>query len=457
MNLIIVPHSVGSDYAVLWLGALSPTPPDDFAISVSSRSYIKRIPVRKKDWNDTTAGGFIKSPAHRFYIRGIFLKELPGNNRFTVKARNTRAEFKTLPEKLPTLGESPLNLMLSSCFYYNNDKTGKAGKTFKSIPDIFKPDLKIMCGDQVYLDVADGHFLQLRPVRFDDPSQIAKNYLNKYINTWTQNIGFGNMLSTGATYFTADDHEFWNNYPNPTPLILNTYDPGYRKTLSKISVNLYNAFQSYDAATTGHPRVIELGDISIFIADTRVFREEGDDRFMSDEDFDALLGWINDLSTPGVLVTGQPLFQKPAGFISKNIGDRAMANYGQYKELVRSLFGLKHSVVVLTGDVHYGRISSCIISYGELPVELVEIVSSPTSLVSSLVGGKAEDAPYSFPPVPISGIAGVRCMTHYKTARNNFATIHFNELTGQVRMQVRYWFPDGGDDSGSSVYTRILN
>lgn len=457
MNLVIVPHTAGSDYAVLWLGVHSATPPDNLVITVSSVSCFKRILIRKNDWNDTTVGGLINSPVNRFFTRSIFLKDLPGNSRFTVKARNTRGEFKTLPEKLPALGERPLNLMLSSCFYYNNDKTGEAGRAFKSIPDIFKPDLKIMCGDQVYLDVADGHFLQLRPVRFDNPPQIAKNYLYKYINTWTQKIGFGSILAAGATYFTADDHEFWNNYPNPTPLILNTYDHGYRKTLKDISVNLYNVFQSYDAAATGHRRVIELGDISIFIADTRVFREEGDDRFMSDEDFDALLEWINGLSTPGVLVTGQPLFQKPSGYISKNLGDRAMANYGQYKELVRSLFSLKNSVVVLTGDVHYGRISSCILSYGELPVELVEIVSSPTSLVSSLVGGKAEDAPYSFPPEPISGIAGVKCMTHYKTARNNFATIHFNELNGQVRMQVRYWFPDGGDDTGSSVCTRILN
>lgn len=456
MSVFIIPHSVSTNRANLWMGTRSKSPPDDLKLDITSVTQHFNKLVKSSDWRPSTANGLLNNLSNKFYFQTVTIEDLKQNTKYNLNTNDSTAEFRTLPSSLPTLGERPFNILLSSCFYYNNDKTGKAGKTFREISDQFKPDIKIMCGDQVYLDVADGHFMQLNLIRDEDPEKISRIYLNKYINTWTQEHGYNNILKTGATYFTADDHEFWNNFPNPTPLILNTYKKSFRDSLKQISLSLYNDFQSDDINISGHPRIIEMKNISFFIADTRIFREEGDNKFMSDDDFNLLINWIDNLQTPGVLVIGQPLFQNPSGFVMKNVGDRAMSNYRQYKILVKSLFSLNHSLVVLSGDVHFGRIASSILNFRSIPVELVEIVSSPTSLVSDIVGGKADDAPRTFPPKPISGVAGVKCKTHYKTSRNNFATIHLNELNGQVRLQVRYWFPGGGSDNGASVFTKIL-
>ncbi len=456
MSVFIIPHSVGTNRANLWLGVRSKTPPDDLQIDIRSGTKHFNKLVRSVDWEQSNSNGLLNDLSNKFYFQIITIEDLNQNTKYNVNTNDGTAEFRTLPSSLPPLGKRSFNILLSSCFYYNNDKTGKAGKTFKKISNRFKPDIKIMCGDQVYLDVADGHFMQLNLIRNEDPKYISRSYLKKYINTWTQRNGYNDILRIGATYFTADDHEFWNNFPNPTPLILNTYKQNFRDSLKQISLSFYNDFQSDDINISGHPRIIDMGNISFFIADTRIFREEGDSRFMSDEDFESLISWIEKLNKPGVLAIGQPLLQSPSGFVMKNVGDRAMSNYRQYRQLVKTLFCLRHSLVVLSGDVHFGRIASCILNFRSIPVELVEIVSSPISLVSDIVGGKAEDAPYSFPPEPVIGVAGVRCKTHYKTSRNNFATIHLNELNGQVRLQVRYWFPDGAENNGASVFTKIL-
>src|SRR5205809_7973197 len=105
---------------------------------------------------------------------------------------------------------------------------------------------------------------------------------------------------------------------------------------------------------------------------------------MLDSDLDRLDQWIRNLEGPGIFSLGQPIFAAQAGFFGR-FADWNLPDFEQYADLVRVLASSRHSLVLLTGDVHYGRIASCLLPSG---LELIEIISSPTALVDKSVGGK---------------------------------------------------------------------
>jgi hypothetical protein len=61
---------------------------------------------------------------------------------------------------------------------------------------------------------------------------------------------------------------------------------------------------------------------------------------------------------------------------------------------VRRLQNAAHSVLVLTGDVHYRRYAWASTLVG---TDLVELISSPLTLIDDAVGRKWKDAPSRFP------------------------------------------------------------
>src|SRR4029450_5170412 len=85
------------------------------------------------------------------------------------------------------------------------------------------------------------------------------------------------------------------------------------------------------------------------------------------------------LTGPGCLVLGQVLFTAPAGTISKHM-DLGLPDFRQYIELLDALRQAPHAVVVLTGDVHFGRVAVCQFLNGQ---EIVEVIASPLALVAS--------------------------------------------------------------------------
>lgn len=154
---------------------------------------------------------------------------------------------------------------------------------------------------------------------------------------------------------------------------------------------------------------------------------------MSQEDLSALNNWVTNLTGVGVLVVGQPIFSKKAGFFSGSFGDWNLPNYRQYEDFVRVLMKSEHSVLVLTGDVHYGRIASCQI---KLNVFLYEIISSPTSLVDAKVGGSWHEAPSVFPVESIPGTVKHPVVNNlnYKFTKNHFLTLSFYRDGAKTRV-----------------------
>ncbi|MDA7916352.1 hypothetical protein N9B94_03870 [Verrucomicrobia bacterium] len=85
------------------------------------------------------------------------------------------------------------------------------------------------------------------------------------------------------------------------------------------------------------------------------------------------------MASPGILVIPQPLI------VEKNKTERNLLSFPkQYGRLIEALGHTGHDMVVLSGDVHFGRIATC--SLGAKGGILTEIVSSPMSNLTYLNG-----------------------------------------------------------------------
>jgi hypothetical protein len=272
----------------------------------------------------------------------------------------------------------------------------------------------------------------------------AGPFLQDYLATWNQwgegGSGFQRLLGTGGTYFTADDHEFWNDYPNRATAVPETWFESGRNAWRNAAQPLFDDFQTSDPARSGRARIFTVPPLSFCILDTRVHRLNGEKVFCHADDMDVLEKWVDELSGPGVFCTGQPVFENRAGWLRRNVADRLLPNFEQYDRLVRALYRARHSLLCLTGDVHFGRIAGCVLRNDlARPVRFYEVVASPASLVSTFVGGRSRPAPDRFPSFAFERQASVQ--TLYQTAWDNFATLHFHLAGTAVRVKVVHWFP----------------
>src|SRR5918998_299070 len=204
--------------------------------------------------------------------------------------------------------------------------------------------------------------------------------LDKYLATWAQRpdeySGFHRLLSDGANYFCSDDHEFWNNAPSFGGVgFINTLSARQRGWWFEEARKLFRVFQSRSSL-----QGFDVGNLSFKIVDTRIDRDTPGIRFMLHENLEEVKDWISSLKGPGVLVIGQPILEADATETVKDRiyshFDKDLADFGQYVELKESILACEHSLVVLTGDVHFGRVAYT--PPGPAGVtRLVEVISSP--------------------------------------------------------------------------------
>ena len=98
--------------------------------------------------------------------------------------------------------------------------------------------------------------------------------------------------------------------------------------------------------------------------------------------------------------------------------------------------------------------------------ELIEVISSPMSLVDRLAEGSWEEAPNLFPPFALSGVVMAPVHTLAKETfspiASHFLTLEFSATGARVHMSVRLW-PAGrhgsspGAGFGETVYQRFLH
>src|SRR3954454_19846355 len=275
--------------------------------------------------------------------------------------------WRTLPQSLPEAG---ISLLIGSCFWLNDDRDGFYSGAVKELVQRERPVFKVLMGDQLYADV-------WAPLPHTLPEGLAR----KYERYWGDDA-YRELLAACPTLVSCDDHEFWNDFPQPqiqVPLSWDRHQPATGDALAA----LYDAYQSSLNPDAKRWTTLDVGPVSFFIADTRSHRTRDDDphaRLMIGEQWDDLEAWAQRLKGPGVLVLPQPLL-KAGG--SKT--DRTLLDFKESDRLgaifERALGGPDpHDILILTGDIHTGRLSSAEIV--GLQGQIFELVASPASLVT---------------------------------------------------------------------------
>jgi hypothetical protein len=450
MRLIIVPHSSDLNSARIWLGAVdSSNAPADFSLTVEGAGA---VPVPQANWRPVTAGDTLTPAESQVFVQTVNVTGLSSGTRFVVQGLGAKARFATLPERLPSPGGQSFNVLLSSCFFIDRNRGDAVGAAVAQLPEHHRPDVKILCGDQVYLDFPA--FILGLP--FTEHG-LGRSLLGKYRQNWSDEAGYQKLLAEGSSYFTSDDHEFWNNYPNAATIISNTWFASGREKLKKVARPLFQDFQCEAPELAGRNRVFDVPPVSFFVADTRLNRGEGDDEFMQPGDLNEMTAWIRGLTGPGVLVVGQPIFEEPAGFFAKRFTDKTLPNYKQYTPLVKALSEASHSILILSGDVHYGRVATVAFRRDGSGPRISEVIASPSSLVAGFPGDPKKVK--RFPP-EATGIpeAVILEKTGGTRAGDHFATLRFTATDRKVTVGVTHWYlrESGGVKPGDEVTLELL-
>ena len=267
MAFLVVPHEVTDTSATVWVGALGEGDVREQAIVLDIKAdgadtsfQVELNASAWREWltfDDDDPQGYpwwervlhLVTPkiAHEvkcLYFQRVTLEQLDPRTTYSLRLlangstaseeRHLReASVTTLPAILPSQDDKPFTLLLGSCFYKPGDCAGMVGKTYSCIPAEEKPDIKVLCGDQVYLDNPWYETTLSWYGGHRKPGAFREMLLNKYWDTWThapdEGAGFRQLLRHGANYFCSDDHEFWNNAPSFGIVgLVNTLLPGQR-------------------------------------------------------------------------------------------------------------------------------------------------------------------------------------------------------------------------------------
>jgi hypothetical protein len=467
MDFVVVPHAPAIDRCSLWLGAFDCLRrPEGLELRV--RPDGPSIPLMAECWQPLFPPDLLADGGATHYHQVVQCPGLQPNRRYAVQLVHgeellASASLRSLPLALPGLHEAPFTVLLGSCYCQEKDRVGEVAQSFGHLPEGDRPTVKILCGDQVYLDIPA---LQDFP---DDSLQLAAIFLRKYVHTWRERDaagvrGLGGMLKEGANCFASDDHEFWNNYPNAATIVQNTWTEGGRRRWRGPARHLFRLFQQSDPDRAGEPQGFSVPPASFLLLDTRFSREEGGTRFLPAAQMDRLAEWIAELNRRrwvGFLCIGQLLFEAPAGWWSSRFVDRNLADYAQYAKLVRILATSRQPLVILTGDVHYGRVAYCRQMHGPF---LYEVVSSPMALVDPKVGGRTSPPPAAYPAEAIDGVPSVGVATLPDTAGRptltaveHFLTLNLWSIGPAVRVQLKYWPVRNRGQRPTPLHTAVLD
>lgn len=392
----LVIHRVTQTSVEIWVGTLFPfmKMPDHARVVVrDSQGQETEFSLGRSDWQRP-----FRNMSQRFWALVTVTSLTPGKHyqvRFerrmealaSVRAQPVwqclrDGEFGTLPDSLPDVTDAPFTVGLGSCFYNHRDG-GHAAAAYKAVYENggnASPDITFLSGDQVYLDIG---FDSLSLI----PKEIRERIAMDYAVHWQ---ALGSILARGGTWMLPDDHEYWNDYPfydSLLPTLLPLRLSSVRRAWSRASRDGVSNIQRSALLET-----FSIGnELSFCVADLRSYRRGK--RFLPVQSFTRLCDWARNLECPGVLLVSQPLI----------VGDESLERNlrsfpEQYADLLSALASSGHDVVLLSGDVHFGRIAS--VPLGSQGGTLTEIISSPLSNLTGLNGvatATAQLKPVTFP------------------------------------------------------------
>ena len=465
MTITLYPRVAPSDRLRVWIGAFQITQPPGLAWSLDSNPT---IPVTLRELSSVRAdallpAGVLPSNVLRAFTGVYEFRGLAPDTfhrvSVTTGGETTTVETRTLPESVSNQLDRSLNVLLVSCFHQAEDRGGVAGTIVSQLKATAKPHLTILAGDQVYLDLPT-----LKDFR-DDLRWLADKFERDYTLNWSGPLAYTEVLAAAPSISLPDDHEYWNNYPHPSPFIANSRTADGRDRWRQAAQAVYKGFQLAYPATLGQPITLDVKPLSFFFADTRSNKNVNRDFTMSDDARAQLDSWADHVVAEkmfGVFASGQSLFREPAGNLGGKVGDYEMPNYGDYGDIMRSLKRMVDAgrpVLCLTGDVHWGRVvTSRDRNTGR--IAFTEIISSPASLVSTigadqfkkfkgaltgLFGKKDPWVRHADPDSPPEFLASdvlagrFPCSMVHGQRGNHVVMLSFRQQGGGLELRIKYW------------------
>ena len=327
--------------------------------------------------------------------QGVFqFKQLatPDPVRLHITANNKDIELivPPFPTKVPAKLEGTFNLLLSSCYFQPEDK-GLLGYIVKGLR--IKPDMTVLAGDQVYLDLPLFEDLP------EDAEGLAQAFGTKYERNWISdelNIpGLQKVLKMAPTVCIPDDHELFNNAPVGQAQLPGTHLPAARARWIKAATGLYEDYQQGGPpGSAGTSYRVDIEPMYMLFLDTRMARSSDFDSptgLMSASTVKQLEEWeqaltsakANHQSCVGVLSGGQALFVDTPNALDERVADAEYSNFKQFRiiqDTLNRLATLRIPVVYLTGDVHWSRVAQATHRASGLKL-LTEVICSPSCLM----------------------------------------------------------------------------
>ena len=495
MTYMIVPHVRSESSVSIWVGRwVRGRRPAAYELVVrSTGGYEEHRSWSNDQWVRIGEGEQGGVPGCQSRTYGF--RNLPPNAAFTCYLNSgsstlATASFETPPD---SLANDSLRIMLGSCYSVDDDY-GQLAASYESLFQRreWRPHLKLLLGDQVYVDQPAVWWSWPRSRR-----EVMQATNRRYYKTWQS---LEQVLTRGCNALTTDDHEYWNDYPfGPlrVPWVA-LQDTSNRNALKASSQLFARHAQGVDAPT----RTVTIGDdLSIMIAETRYWRSSSG--FTTPTALQQLKRWIRGLSTPGVLVLGQPMLWSAIGHVeveldstwnwlgaavglfaggipsaiagalapelaegvaegaAGEISDRNLPFFKmQYRSLAAAICQSRHDILVLAGDIHLGRIARSRIhnDHGTDPVKFYEVTSSPLAVLDTARAEvNLQDLavnPRLFPPHAELRARdvwpGLVDYPHYlpesngQTSRNHFMTLRFKRgpEAGTVEVDVTAWLTD---------------
>lgn len=383
----------------LWVGVfdVDPLPNTTPTFSIGKTTLVLTGAPNLQPISDWTRG-----QGKSFNYFGVFsfdLMQLPADARH--KAMSIEIKFATaVPISVPTKAlpdslDDGFTILLSSCYYHENQARGLA-----SIAHMLQdwPDMVLLAGDQVYLD---NPLLEVIP---KTQPALSQKFGDKYAKNFIRpGSGLRSLLTLAPTACIPDDHELWNNYPSPSITMVGSRDPAIFKRLRDAARALYDDYQQGGPNPSGTQR-LQIGPLHMLFADTRLNRTSKttvDGLFGVDTE-KALVAWKNALLNAhkakqlaiGVLACGQILLAEPEAL---DLLDANLQNYRQFSviaDTIRQLANAGVPVLFLSGDIHFSRVTAA--TYQKTDHQcLFEVISSPSSLLPG-TQGTPKEAPKSF-------------------------------------------------------------
>jgi hypothetical protein len=324
----------------------------------------------------------------RMGTRTVMLRSPSPGTQYRIWIPEVSVDVPLFWQSFPTALGAGVTFLFASCFWRPDDKEGAYSAAIRQLHKLFSPAFKLLVGDQIYLDWPSA------PPR---PKTSLELYADRYAEYWGD-PAYQEVLLSSPNFFLCDDHEFWNDYPERQVHLARTWGSSQQEH-AQAATALYERFQRV-ANPGAHPWYrFDIEPVSFFVADTRSERDQWGENchFFQDQQWADLERWVRELHGPGVLVLGQPLFQKDGDWKDHSLSNFS-SDYGRLCHLIENSLrghnndGKRHDILILSGDIHVGRY--CVGRIAGLDgIEVGEFIASPASRVGPHLREPSPDDP----------------------------------------------------------------